>query len=191
MPTLFRGPSRNSLVGALILFVVLFGLSAIAFAGATFGTTTGPTWNGTNWVLTTNVTTLTPPQQNICLKYVVANGPDAGTKYATCSPGNATGSNTCTIPGTEVQSTTQSIAWTLIATSATNCNAPETSNPISGPSGTFATNGTGPNAVTLSRFAANRAAASNWSLMAVVVIGLLGLGAGLWWARKRGQAYVG
>lgn len=55
--------------------------------------------------------------------------------------------------------------------------------------GTVSTN-TGPNAVDLSRLAAARGAAG-WQMAAIALLGLLGLGAGLWWARGRRQALAG
>lgn len=177
MQRLFRSTSL-----ALLLLLLL---AALASASATWSGVSGPTWNGTNWVITGSAT-LGSPHDTVCV------GVDTPTDAEVAVSCSGTTSFTCTITGASVANEPSAISWRLYASNMSNCSL-TTGNRTDGTpvtNGTFAPNGTGPNAVSLSTFIASRDA-STWPLMAVAVIGLLGLGAGLWWARNRGQAYVG
>lgn len=180
-------------LGVSFLFVIT--LATIVYAGVNWGTPTfgsGTTgWNGTNYVQ--NIDAVTGLGGDVvCLDWSYTDQSSAG--HSGSVPCSRTTGNDyqCLLPGSSVpNANTSGIAWTL-RSKTPNCSGAVTS---TGPSsaaspGKFAPNGTGPNAITLNRFAAARDA-TGWQLAAVAMLGLLGLGAGLWWARNRRQALVG
>ena len=131
-------------VPALLVFAALVFVG-VALAAATNWSTNGPNWNGTNWVLTGTVT-LTGPDRFVCMTVTVPSGPNQGSFTVYCPTG---GNFTCTVSGSSVASSQGAISWQLdtyrFYSQFIGCLVQQTS----GPSGTFAPNGTGPNAVTL------------------------------------------
>jgi hypothetical protein len=131
----------------VLWLLLLLSTAATASAAMTYDSYTGPVAiPGTGYQWTINVTTLTPPDNVMCLAYSVDGA--AATKVpctGSNGPGNA-GTWTCLIP--EYDSAT--VDWDLSVWSAGSggtCGALRTQ----GPSGTFQT---GPLAVTLSAFRA-------------------------------------
>lgn len=173
-----------------LMLVVTVAYAAVGWGTASFGPgTTG--WNGTNYVL--NNSTVTGLGGNVvCLDWSYTDQSSvahSGSVLCSNTTGNA---YQCLLPGTSVPNANASgIAWTFRA-KATNCAGTiNSTGPTSAASpGVFAPSGTGSNAVSLSNFAAVRAAIS-WQMAAIAMLGLLGLGAGLWWARNRRQALAG
>jgi hypothetical protein len=175
-------------VACCLAVTILIGLAGIVWA-TSYSNLTAPSWNNgpQTWTFGGNVT-YTGGEKTTCVSgtFTLQGGGSGSFGPITCGPSN-TDPFTCTIPGSSVANAAGSIAYTL---SSWTGNDSCTGSSSTGPSGSFASGGTGPNAVGLSRLAAARDA-SGWQMAAIAVLGLLGLGAGLWWARGRRQALAG
>lgn len=162
---------------------ILIVLVSIAWA-TSVSNISGPNWNTgpKTWTLTGNVA-YTGGEKTMCISGSFNGGANT---YGPIACG-ASSSNpfTCTIPGASVANATGAVTWVLNAWTGNNaCSGSQSANLANG---TFASNGTNANAITLSSFAAARDI-TDWQTAAVALLGLLGLGAGLWWARSRRQA---
>ena len=133
-------PLRILIVATIGFFI----LSTVALASATWLSTNGPNWDGTNWVLT-GTATISSPHHHVCMNVSIADGPNAGSFTMICS---GTSSFTCTIPGSSIGGAS-STTWSLFASSSSGCGGNTTvgSPPTGGEIGP-----TGPNAVNLKSF---------------------------------------
>lgn len=167
------------LTGVLILLLVVV---CIVYADASWSDVSGPTWNGTNWVLTATVTYSGNPQQKTTC--ISGSFPPAGTfgPIVCADPAPDGGAITCTIPGSSVANATNDVSWQLTGYTANGvCNG----NDVAGPSGTFAPNGTGPNTVSLVSFEAGRTPLVQGFAAGVVVMSTF-LGASAFVRRRKG-----
>ncbi len=162
----------------LIAALFLFAVAGIASAGATFNNFTGPTWLNPGYRWTVDAS-LTNPDKQVCIEYSVNGGALTASQCSCAGAGCPdVGAWTCTIPSNFPSS---SIAWRVgswTAGGGGSCGAEQN---LAG-SGTTTT---GPNAVALSRFDVARSDAG-WQMAVIALLGLVGLGGGLWWARKGG-----
>lgn len=167
------------LTGVLALLLAAAG---IVYAGASWSGVTGPSWNGTDWVLTANVT-YTGGHKTTCIS---GTFPPAGTfgPIVCADPAPDGGAITCTIPGSSVANASNDVSWQLTGwTGSASCTGTDET----GPSGTFAPNGTGSTAVKLVSFGAGRTRPMNGAAAAVVVVSTL-LGAGVYGRRRKDPA---
>ncbi len=174
----------RSLMLTMLLLVVV---AALASAGATWSGVSGPSWNGTNWVITGSATLTSPHTAAVCVGVDTPNDVEVA---VVCS---GTSTFTCTITGASVASEPAGgIAWRLYASNQSDCSLTSGNRTDGTPAqnGTFASGGTGPTAVALSSFDAARRDAG-WQMAAIALLGLLGLGGGWWWARSRRQPLAG
>lgn len=172
---------RPAVMATCLAVAILIVLVSIAWA-TSVSNINGPNWNTgpQTWTLTGDVS-YTGGDKTMCISGSFNSGANT---YGPISCGTAA-SFTCTIPGGSVANATGAVTWVLNAWTGNNsCGGSQSANLANG---TFAPNGTNANAITLSRFAAARDI-TGWQVAAVAVLGLLGLGAGLWWARSRRQA---
>lgn len=172
-------------LGLGLALVLVVGLSGIAFAAVTFSNQVGPTWlnPGYEWTVTTS--SVTNPDKGVCIEYSI-NGGTAVEAPCSCVGGDCANNNgdwTCTVP----TNAASNIVWTIGTYSGGGaCGSLSTA----APGWDNVTTSVGPNAVDLNGFAAARGAAG-WQMAAIALMGLLGLGVGLWWARNRRQARAG
>ncbi|MBK7781212.1 MAG: hypothetical protein IPJ58_10680 [Ardenticatenia bacterium] len=178
MPSTRTGRIRWAACGG---FLVALTVVPLAFAAVTFNSFTPPTWNGSNWVATANVTFTGGSDKTVCLEYDTPSDPLVSVYCGSINP-PGTFDFTCTIPGPDVANEPSPIAWQLAAwTGNSGCTGSRTA----GPGGTFAPNGTGPLAVGLGGFSA--VSGQGWSLL----LGLVGLAAvAILMIRRRGQGAV-
>jgi len=146
----------------LVATTAILILATVAFAGATWLSTNGPTWDGSSWVLT-GTATISSPHHHVCMTLSVPDGPNAGTHTVQCS---ALGNFTCTVDGNSVASSTSPITWSLFAASSSGCGGNTTtgSPPTGGQFGP-----TGPTSITLSGLNATTIAPVNWFVIVLLV----------------------
>lgn len=157
---------------AAAAFVIAVGI----VLATSYTNISGPSWNGTDWVLTGEVT-YTGGDKTTCIRgtFTTSGGPAT---YGPIFCSSNTSPFTCTIPGPSVANATGAVTW-LITTHTSNdsCGGSESN----GPSGTFALNGTGPLAVRLDRLSAEAGARLPWPAL----LGLVGVVAGMTVFRRR------
>ena len=153
---------------ALLLSVVaLFFIIAVVFA-TTWGNATAPTWDDQNQQWTGAVeATLDSPSKTVCIE--VTDSTATQIKNFSCSDPFGTGVWLCTFSGSEVANWSGPLNYTYFDANDDPVN-PCTPHYTDGPSGTFAQNGTGPNAVTLATLSAGHGKS-----VGLWVIGLIAL----------------
>ncbi len=172
-------------LGLGLALLLVIGLSGIAFAAATFSNQVGPTWlnPGYQWTLTTSG--VSTPDKGVCIEYSIDGGAAVETACS-CVGADCTNNNgnwTCTAP----TNATTNIVWTIgTYTGGGACGNLSTA----APGWQSVTTPVRPSAVDLNGLAAARGAAG-WQMAAIALLGLLGLGAGLWWAHSPGRMMGG
>lgn len=170
--TIRRTWTRGLLLAAGWVFLTGAVVVPLAWAATTWGTITGPSFNGSNWV-TSGTVTLSGSDKTPCFEYDTPNDPLATLLCVcpTCNPPVTNAPFTCTLPGASVANEPGAINWQLVTYTGngTCTGSREPGTPVR--SGTFAPNGTGPLAVSLASLGASSGDA--WALP----LGLAGLGA--------------
>ncbi len=154
--------------------IVLIGLLSLlmvstAYAGATFGSFTGPRWLGNGYEFTIDVTSMSTPHQDVCLTFSVNGGKNeyvhCTCALPDCDPTSHIGTWLCSFLTNYTNST---INFDISAYSGGSC----TGNQIVGRSGTFTTS---PTALGLTSFTTENAKASFFSSNSILLVAFGGV----------------
>lgn len=121
---------HSRIVIVLLVLTMLAGSALVAYAAATFGTIVNPTFDGTNYVGTVEVTAISNPDKQACIEYSVNGGTAVATPCSCvtpdCDPATALGTWVCTIPGPITSSTVEWRMGTWSAGGGNSCGSEKT-----------------------------------------------------------------